>query len=205
MPRKLPGPLESLLEQLRQLPGLGPKSALRVAMALLAWPESETRRLGSAIHSLRDELSLCSRCGAVSSVDPCPICDDPARARDCLCLVPEWDALLALEEGGFYNGQYLILGGLLEPLKQRDSQTLEIDRLLNRLGEGEIRELILALGSTLEADNTASFLNTLLKKKFPGLRVTRLAQGLPLGAEVKYMDKETLRQSLRHRQNLCES
>ncbi|MDR2745775.1 MAG: recombination mediator RecR [Desulfovibrio sp.] len=195
-----PAPLKALVEQIARLPGMGPKSALRAAMALLKWPESETRRLGAGIHGLRDALCLCSRCGGLTAADPCDICADAARARDILCLVAEWDSMLALDEGGFYRGQYMILGGLLDPLARKNPETLETGRLLHRLAEGEVKELVLALGATLEADNTASFIRRLVDGRFPGLKISRLAQGIPLGAEVKYMDRETLRQSLRYRQ-----
>lgn len=196
----LPEPLKALVEQLGHLPGLGPKSALRIAMTLLKWPESETRRLGEGIAALRDNLGLCSRCGAIATCDPCAICADPGRNDDLLCIVPEWDSLLALENGGFYTGKYFVLGSLLGP--QTSSQNLEIDRLLGRLGEGTVREVILALGSTLEAENTVSFLKQIINRNVPEIAVSRLAQGLPLGAEVKYMDHETLRQSMQHRQTI---
>lgn len=202
MPATLPAPLQALVEQLSRLPGLGPKSALRMAMTLLKWPESETRRLGEGIFNLRDSLSLCQRCGAISSHDPCQICSDPDRDQSILCITPDWDSMLAMESGGFYNGQYFALGGLLSPAQKIDAQSLETDRLLARLREGDIKEVVLALGSTLEAENTASYLKQLLDRNFPGIELTRLAQGLPLGAEVKYMDRETLRQSLRHRHKL---
>lgn len=202
MHSQIPEPLKALVEQLARLPGLGPKSAMRVAMTLLKWPEAETRRLGVGIHDLRDNLHLCSRCGGLSSSDPCAICADAERSRDVLCLVTEWDSMLTLDEGGFYRGQYMILGGLLAPLERMNSESLDLDRLVNRLAEGEVQELILALGATLEAENTASFIRRLVRKRFPQIRLSRLAQGIPLGAEVKYMDKETLRQSLQYRQDL---
>lgn len=202
MSGRVPEPLSSLVTQLARLPGLGPKSAMRVAMTLLKWPEAQTRNLGRAIAGLRDSLRLCSRCGGLSAVDPCPVCADPARDRGTLCLVTEWDSMLTLDEGGFYRGQYMILGGLLAPLDHVDAGALELDRLTRRLAEGEVTELILALGATLEAENTASFLREMVARRFPGVRISRLAQGIPLGAEVKYMDRETLRQSLRFRQTL---
>ena len=172
MHSQIPEPLRALVEQLARLPGLGPKSAMRVAMTLLKWPEAETRRLGKGIHDLRDNLHLCSRCGGLSATDP------------------------------FYHGQYMILGGLLAPLANMDSDSLDLDRLISRLEEGEIHELILALGATIDAENTASFIRNLVRKRFPHIRVSRLAQGIPLGAEVKYMDRETLRQSLQYRQDI---
>lgn len=184
-----------------RLPGLGPKSAMRAAMTLLKWPESETRRLGASIHELRDKLRLCSRCGALTDADPCPVCADPGRNDELLCIVTEWDSMLTLEEGAFFKGRYLILGGLLPP-PDTNGDSLELDRLLARLSEGSVREVILALGATIEAENTASFIRGLLGRRYPDIRVTRLAQGIPLGAEVKFMDRETLRQSLQYRQEL---
>ena len=198
----LPEALQDVVHQLGRLPGLGPKSALRCAMTLLQWPESETRRLGKAIHDLRDNLHLCSRCGALTDADPCPICRDPVRTTDQLCLVVEWDSMVALEEGGFYTGRYFILGALLAPLENASPDPLVLDRLERRLAEGEVRELILALGARLEAEHTASFLHERFQHRFPQLQITRLAQGIPLGAEVRDMDKETLRQSLAFRQAL---
>ena len=198
MAARVPEPLRVLVEQMARLPGLGPKSAMRAAMTLLKWPEAETRRLGQNIHDLRDNLHLCARCGGLSATDPCAICADPGRSTDTLCLVAEWDSMIALDEGGFYRGQYLILGGLLGP----QEGPLDLERLNQRLAEGEIAELILALGATVEAENTAAYVREMVRRRFPAVRVSRLAQGIPLGAEVKYMDKETLRQSLRFRQEL---
>lgn len=185
-----------------RLPGLGPKSAMRAAMTLLKWPEAEVRRLGKNIYELRDQLHLCGRCGSLSDTDPCPLCADPERKDDTLCLVAEWDSLLTLEEGNFYRGQYLILGGLLAPLDHSPAESLEMGRLMARLAEGRVHELILALGATAEAEATASYVREAVSRRFPDMRVTRLAQGIPLGAEVKFMDRETLRQSLQFRQEL---
>lgn len=169
-------------------------------MALLQWPEAETRRFGETIATLRDSLSLCSRCGGLSATDPCPICADQGRRQDSLCIVAEWDNILTMEEGGFYKGQYFVLGGLLIPLEHKNSSSLAMEKLFSRLGEGEIQEVILALGATVEAENTASFLKDSLSARYPQLRISRLAQGIPLGAQLKFMDKETLRQAMRFRQ-----
>ena len=200
--QRIPEPLKNLVDQLARLPGLGPKSAMRAAMTLLKWPEAEVRRLGKGVYELRDTLHLCSRCGGLSDSDPCPICSDPERDETQLCLVAEWDSMLTLEEGNFYRGYYMILGGLLAPLDHSPAETLETDRLRSRLAEGRVRELILALGATVEAEATATFIKDMVNARFPEVRVTRLAQGIPLGAEVKYMDRETLRESLRYRQAL---
>ncbi len=202
MSDRVPEPLKALVEQLARLPGLGPKSAMRAAMSLLSRPIAETRRLGASISELRDKLHLCDRCGGLCEQNPCPVCLDPGRTDDTLCLVAEWDSMLTLDEGGFYKGQYMVLGGLLVPLEQRGAAGLDIERLQSRLAEGRVRELILALGATVEAENTATFVRNFVAGNFPLVRVTRLAQGIPLGAEVKFMDRETLRQSLQYRQTL---
>lgn len=200
--QKIPEPLKVLVSQIARLPGLGPKSAMRVAMTLLKWPEAETMRLGKGIYELREKLHLCSACGALSDVDPCIVCSDPLRSEETLCLVAEWDSMLTLEEGAFFKGKYFILGGLLSPLESKPSEYLEIDKLLTRLAQGHVQELILALGATAEAEATAAYVRERVNQQIPAIRVTRLAQGIPLGAEVKFMDKETLRQSLQYRQEI---
>ena len=198
--QRIPEPLKELVDQMARLPGLGPKSAMRAAMSLLKWPEAEVRRLGKGVYELRDTLHLCSRCGALSDSDPCPVCADASRDAAQLCLVAEWDSMLTMEEGNFYRGLYFILGGLLAPLDNSPAGSLEMERLYGRLAEGEVRELILALGATADAEATASYVREQVGRRFPGVRVSRLAQGIPLGAEVRFMDRETLRQSLRYRQ-----
>lgn len=198
---RIPEPLQALVRRLGRLPGLGPKSAMRVAMTLLKWPETETRQLGESIARLRDELHLCSRCGALTETDPCAICTDSARNDEQLCVVSEWDSMLTLEEGGFFKGRYFILGGLLSPLDAQENGQPDIQHLEARIAEGQIKEVILALGATVEAENTAAYLRARLNRRFPGIRVCRLAQGIPLGAEVKFMDRETLRQALQYRQD----
>jgi recombination protein RecR len=202
MNNRLPQPLMDIVGQIAGLPGLGPKSALRIAMTFLKWPEAQTRGLGRAIHDLRDNLHLCSLCGAITDTDPCPICSDPARTPETLCLVSDWDSMLTLEDGAFYKGRYLILGGLLAPLDNITPETLELDRLEDHLAQEGVNEVILALGTRLEAETTATFIRNRITARFPHITVTRLAQGIPLGAEVRFMDRETLRQSLAYRQKL---
>lgn len=200
--RKIPEPLQAVVDQMARLPGFGPKSALRAAMTLLKWPESEAGRMGQAILDLRSRLSLCGRCGALTDQEPCAICRDATREKESLCVVSEWDSMLTLEQGGFYRGYYLILGGLLSPLDNMHPEHLNLEKLDARLAEGEIREVILGLGATLEAENTASYICERVTRRYPGIRITRLAQGIPLGSEVKFMDSETLRQSMKYRQDL---
>ena len=173
MDHRIPEPLKALVEQLARLPGLGPKSAMRVAMTLLKWPEAETRRLGKGIHDLRDNLRLCSRCGALTETDPCNVCSDKERDDSLLCVVAEWDSMLTLEEGAFYKGRYLILGGLLAPLDNLSAESLELDRLTKRLEEGQVREVVLALGATVEAETTGALVRSLVNRRFPGVELLR--------------------------------
>ncbi len=200
--QRLPGPLKEVVDQLSGLPGIGPKSALRIALTLLKMPREKAGGVGQSIIDLRRRLCLCEKCACLAESSPCAICADPSRDDGQLCLVPEWDALLALEDMGVYGGKYLVLGGLLSPLDGIDPSQLEVDRLRVRLAEGEVSELILALGSTLDAEATASYVKNMVETEFPGVAVSRLAQGIPIGAEVKFMDKETLKQSLVHRQKI---
>ncbi|QGY41103.1 recombination protein RecR [Pseudodesulfovibrio cashew] len=200
--QNLPGPLRDVVEQLSSLPGIGPKSALRIALTLLKMPREKAGGVGQSIIDLRQRLCLCEECACLAESSPCAICADPGRDDHQLCLVPEWDALLAMEEMGIYKGRYLVLGGLLSPLDGVEPGHLEIDRLKRHLGSGRITELILALGATLDGEATASYVKNLVELAFPDVSVTRLAQGIPMGGEVKFMDKETLRQSLVHRQKV---
>ncbi len=199
---KLPHALRIVVDQLARLPGLGPKSALRIALTLLNQPEETTRSLGRSILELRDSLSLCRHCGSISETDPCPICADPRRSDEQLCLVADWDALLTIDEAGFYSGKYLVLGGLLSPLNGMQSEALATDLLQERLAGGEIQEIILALGTTRDSEATESYISNLIRRTYPDMRITRLAQGIPIGSELKHMDRETLKQSLNFRQQL---
>ncbi|MFH1915252.1 MAG: recombination mediator RecR [Pseudomonadota bacterium] len=200
--QNIPGPLREVVEQLSSLPGVGPKSALRIALTLLKMPRERANGVGRSILDLRENLCLCEECACLAEASPCAICADPGREADQLCVVPEWDALLAMEDMGVYRGRYLVLGGLLSPLDGVSPANLETDRLRRHLRSGHVRELILALGATLDAEATASFIKNIVEAEFSGVSVSRLAQGIPMGGEVKFMDRETLRQSLVHRQKV---
>jgi recombination protein RecR len=199
---KLPGPLKDVVERLTRLPGIGPKSALRIGLHLLKLPQDSAQDFGRSIIELREKLCLCEECASLAESSPCPLCADPARHRDQLCLVADWDSLLSMEEMGLFRGRYLVLGGLLSPLDGVGPGSLEFGRLRRRLAGGEVSEVILALGATLESETTASYVKNMVEADFPQVAVSRLAQGIPMGAEVKYMDRETLRQSLLYRQKV---
>lgn len=200
--RDLPQPLRLVVEQLTGLPGLGPKSALRLALTLLKWPRERTVGLGQSIVDLRDDLCLCSRCAGISDEEPCSICSDPGRRTEQLCLVAEWDSMLIMEQSGMYRGLYLVLGGLLSPLDGVAPENLEMGRLRSMLKNNGIQEVILALGTTAESESTASYVKNVIERDHPQILVTRLAQGIPLGTDLKYIDRETLRQSFDYRQKL---
>lgn len=199
---KLPGPLRDVVERLTRLPGIGPKSALRIGLHLLKLPRESAEDFGRGIIELRQKLCLCEECASLAESSPCPLCADPGRHRDQLCLVADWDSLLSMEEMGLFKGRYLVLGGLLSPLDGIGPGALEFERLRRRLAGGEVKELILALGATLESETTASYVKNLMEGDFPDVALSRLAQGIPMGGEVKFMDRETLRQSLMHRQKV---
>lgn len=200
--RQLPQTLQVVVDQLATLPGLGPKSALRVALTLLKWPRERTRDLGRGILELRDKLCLCGSCAGISDEDPCAICASPTRRGSQLCLVAEWDSILTMEQSGVYQGLYLVLGGLLSPLDGVKPENLEMTRLRARLSQNQVQEVILALGTTMESEATGSYIKNLVEREFRHIQVTRLAQGIPLGTDLKYIDQETLRQSINHRQRL---
>ncbi len=195
----IPESLQTIIDHFAHLPGVGKKSAMRMAMVLLKWNEGEVKRMGQNIFELRDKLHLCSECNALSDVNPCLICSNPDRLSTMICLVSDWDSMLTIEEGAFYKGKYVILNGLLG---MNDSSSLEIDRLFRILDKNEVKELVLALGATAEAEATASYVREQVSRFYPQIEVTRLAQGIPLGAEVKFMDRETLKQSLDYRQKI---
>ena len=199
---KLPGILEEVVNQLSSLPGLGPKSSLKIGLTLLKWPKDKVLGLAHSIIELKESLFLCDICGCITDVNPCRICNDPLRDESLLCIVPDLDSLLTVEESGLFRGKFLVLGGLLSPLEGVQIYDLEIDRLKNRLKDGSVKEVILALGTTKESEITESYITDMIKKQFPQIIVSRLAQGIPLGMMLKYVDTETLKQSFNYRQKL---
>lgn len=204
MMQNIPEALRVIVEQLQQFPGLGPKSALRCALFLLDLPEVNVKQLGHNIASLRDVLFRCKHCGVLADTEVCSICCDTTRDEQTICIVSEWDSFLSIENAGFYKGRYLVLTPTHSNSAGTHIDSNDIQRLHRILRNNMVREIILGLGTTLEAENIATYFNTFIKKDYPSIQITRLAQGIPLGAEVKFMDKETLRQSMRYRQHLEE-
>src|SRR5688500_2899014 len=193
-------PLAQLLEQLEKLPGIGPKSAQRLAFYLLRAPREESELLAQAVRDVRDKIKPCTRCGSFTDVEICDICTDPRRDSTLLCVVAEARDLMAVENSGEFRGRYHVLGGVMSPIEGIGPEQLRIDTLMKRAGEEEIREVILALSPTVEGETTAHYLSNLFKPR--GVRVTQLARGLPFGGDLDYADQMTIAGAVRGRREI---
>lgn len=190
-------PIRELIEQLERLPGIGPKSAQRLAFHLLAAGPERAEALARAVVQVHSRVRRCQDCGNWSEEELCPICVDPGRDRTTLCVVADAKDLAALERAGEFRGLYHVLDGLLSPVQGIGPGELRIAELLERVGALGATEVILATPPTVEGDATAEFLRELLGEQ--GVRVTRLALGLPVGADLDYADQVTVARALRGR------
>jgi recombination protein RecR len=193
-------PFARLVEQLGRLPGIGRRSAARIAFHLARRPADEVRALAAAIAELPDLLKSCDVCGNLSGGATCPICTDARRDRSSLCVVEQVDNLAAIERTGAFRGLYHILGGAIAPLRGIGPEQLRIEALRKRLASGEVRELILATNPTVEGEATALYVAREVVP--PGVQVTRLATGLPVGGELDYVDQATLARAFEGRREL---
>ena len=189
--------IEALSQALARLPGLGPRSARRAVLHLMKKREAALQPLLAALQNVSEKLSTCSICGNVDTSDPCNICADPRRDAKSLCVVEEVADLWALDRSRLFPGRYHVLGGRLSALEGIRPEDLSIDKLVNRVAEGGIDEVVLAMNATLEGQTTAHYLAERLER-FP-IRITQLAHGLPVGGELDYLDEGTLAQALRAR------
>lgn len=217
-----PPPLENLIRHFRALPGVGPRTAARFAFALLNKTEDELRAFGHALVDLKGSVRACALCGNIALKNPCPICADPKRDRGLLCVVARPQDIQAIEETREYRGLYHVLGGTLNPIEGVTPEQLRIKELLSRIDQGisperrpqaggvegpstssgtsRIAEIILALNPDLEGEATSLYLAKLLKSRVP--RVTRLARGLPQGADLEYADEVTLINAIKGRREV---
>jgi recombination protein RecR len=193
-------PLAALIQQLSRLPGVGEKTAARLAFHILRAPPSYAEELARAILDLRQRLRNCSVCCQLTESDPCAICSDPRRDASLLCVVALPQDLLAIERTGAFRGRYHVLHGVLSPLDGVGPDELRIDALLARLGTGEVQEVILATSPNVEGDATALYLARLIKPL--GIRASRIASGVPIGGELEYADGVTLNRALEGRREL---
>jgi len=190
-------PLNRLIEELRRIPGIGAKTAQRIAFYLLSLPQQEADGLAEAISQARRRIFYCSVCNNITHIDPCPICRDEDRSDAELCIVEEPYNISSIEKTGVYRGRYHVLLGTLAPLKGKGPDDLGLNKLLDRLRQGRFQEVILATNPTVEGESTAVYLARLFKD-FP-LRLTRLAMGLPVGADMDFADQVTIKKALEGR------
>jgi recombination protein RecR len=193
-------PLVHLLEALEKLPGVGPRSAERIAFYLLRTSREEARRLAQAIADVKDRLRFCEVCFNLSEGARCQICEDPTRDPSVLCIVEEPKDVLAVEKTGVYRGLYHVLLGAIAPLEGIGPELLKIDELMRRLAEGMAQEVIVATDADKDGETTAAYLSKLIRPL--GLRLTRIASGIPVGSHLEYADQATLARALEGRREL---
>jgi len=192
--------LERIVVLLAKLPGIGKKSASRMAYHVLDADPSYARQLAAQLAGLHDAIRCCSTCGSYTESDPCPICSDPGRDGTILCVVERAQDVRVIEESHEFRGRFHVLGGVIAPLEGVGPDDLSIGALLSRVRRGAIREVILATNPTVEGDTTALYLQKLLKDS--GVEISRLASGLPVGGDLEYADRLTLSRSFRGRVKL---
>jgi recombination protein RecR len=194
------GPIQDLIDELSRLPGIGPKSAQRLAFHLIKAPSDEARRLSESIVRAKELIRFCRECGNVSEGDLCRVCRDPGREPTLICVVEEPKDAAAIEKAGVIKGRYHILGGAISPLDGIGPEDLRVRELLERVERDGVTEVILATNPNLEGNATAMYVAALLKPA--GIRVTRLASGLPVGGDLEYADEITLGQALEGRREM---
>jgi recombination protein RecR len=195
--------IEELVAELAKLPGIGRKTAQRLTFHLLKQPPEAAARLARAIGEARERVRACGTCGNLTDADPCAICADPRRDAAVLCVVEESADVGAIERAGRFRGRYHVLGGRLSPLEGVGPEALRVDGLLTRVREGGVREVIVATNPSMEGEVTATYLQQILAAT--GVRVTRIARGLPIGGDLEYADGVTIAQALLARREMSEA
>ena len=196
----LPQPVQRLIDEFSRLPGIGPKSASRLTFYLLRGSDTQAVELASALQELQERTQFCSVCFNITESDPCIICEDSGRDQSLLCVVEEPLDLLALERSRAYNGRYHVLHGAISPVEGVGPEDLRLAELVQRVKDGSFSEIILATNPTLEGESTALYLQRRLTET--GVRMTRLARGLPVGGDLEYTDEITLGRALEGRQTV---
>lgn len=196
----LPEPVLRLIEELQRLPGIGPKGAQRLAFHILKTPREQADRLTDAVRAVKEQVTYCSICSNITDADPCAFCRDSDRDRRLICVVEEPQNVAAIEKSRDYKGTYHVLMGTLSPLQGIGPDDLKIKSLLSRVGAGGVEEVILATNPTVEGEATAIYLARLLKPL--GVRVTRIATGIPVGADLEYTDEVTMHRALEGRREV---
>ena len=190
-------PLARLIEELEKMPGIGPKTAQRLALHVLRRSPEEAKLLADAVLEVKEKIRPCAVCFNYTEEEQCPICADPRRDRSLICVVAEVRDLIAMENTGEFRGLYHVLGGLISPMDDIGPEALTIRELLVRLGAGEVKEVVIATNPTVEGDATAMYLARLVKPL--DVRATRIALGLPVGGDLDYADQVTIARALEGR------
>jgi recombination protein RecR len=190
-------PLHELIEQLRKFPGIGLKSAQRLAFHLLAMSSEEAELLVRSIQEVKNKIFYCSVCNNITDVDPCLLCTDPHRSDEQICVVEEPFNVASIEKTGIFHGRYHVLLGSLSPIKGIGPDELRLEKLVNRIKKGNFREVIIATNPTVEGEATASLICQVLKDF--SVKITRLAMGLPIGADLDFADQLTIKKALEGR------
>ncbi len=190
--------LDNLSKLLSRLPGVGPKSASRIAFSLINTSRDYNDLLAKSIAEIKDKVRPCSVCGSFSETEICPVCSDSMRDRTLLCIVEQPQDVLSIQASGAYNGLFHVLGGAINPLNGVGPENLSFEKLLKRIDEGSFKEIIIATNPTEEGDTTALYIRHILKDR-EGIILTRLASGLPIGGDLEYADRTTLTRSFRGR------
>ena len=193
-------PLASLIQEIKRLPGIGQKSAQRIAFHVLRAAREDVERLAQALLDVKDKLGICAVCNNISDTEICLYCRDSSRDMHVICVVEEPHNILPVETTRQYHGMYHVLHGAISPLRGIGPEQLRIKNLVDRLQSGEVREIILATNPTVEGEATAAYLSRLLKPL--GLRVTRIAMGIPVGSDLEFADEVTMWKSLENRREL---
>ncbi len=197
---KFAEPMARLIDELKKLPGVGSKSAQRMAFYILRSSTEDAEALAAAIHNLKEKLHLCSVCNNITDVDPCTYCSNGSRNQRLVCVVEEPTNIASVEKTRHYNGVYHVLHGALSPLHGVGPEQLRIPSLLKRIDAGSVDEIIIATNPTLEGEATAVYLSDLIKR--PGIRVTRIATGIPAGSDIEYADEVTMLKAIEGRREL---
>ena len=195
-------PLRRLITELSRLPGIGEKTAARIAFHILSCSKEQALDLAQAIARVKEEITLCTSCFTFTDDDPCRICRDLSRNNEVICVVETPGDLIALERSGVFKGKYHVLHGVLSPLSGIGPENLRIKELIARVEKGGVREIILATNPTVEGGTTALYLSKLLKPF--SIRVTRIAQGVPMGGDIEYLDEVTLGKAIEGRTEISE-
>ena len=193
-------PLARLIQEFKRLPGIGQKSAQRLAFHVLRAPRDDADRLARALLDVKDKLGLCSVCNNISDTELCPFCRDPRRDPAVICVVEEPHTIATIETTREFQGQYHVLHGSLSPLRGVGPEQLRIKNLIERLESGQAKEIILATNPTVEGEATAAYLSRLLKPL--GVRITRIAMGVPVGSDLEFADEVTMSKSLENRREM---